>query len=387
MTILYVATDQQVPGRVGGSVHVTGVAGGMAALGHDVHVAVTRGDGPFPDDGATWIDMRPPFGARRLRWALASRIRALADRIGPDVVIERYFNFGGEGVWAAQAVGALTLLEVNAPVIDYPGSTKRRIDRALLVEPMRRWRDWQCRHADLFVTPQTDILPAWVPPERIVRLEWGADTARFTPDAAGDVPFERRPAARTLVVFAGAFRAWHGAQLLVDAMRRLREQGRDDVDAVLVGDGPELPAVRQAAEHIDGVTCVGPVAHDAMPACLSAADVGVAPFDVERHPPLALGFYWSPLKLFEYMASGLPVVAPAIDRITQLVRDGEEAVLYDADDPAGLAGAIERLCDPALRQRLGAAARARAARDYGWDRHCERLAAAIERARERRQRG
>ena len=191
MTILYVATDQHVPGHVGGTVHVTAVARGLAALGHDVHVAVTRGDGPFPDDGATWIDVRPPFGARRLRWALASRIRALAERIRPDVVIERYFNFGGEGVRAAQAVGALAMLEVNAPVIDYPGSAKRRIDRALLVEPMRRWRDWQCRNADLFVTPQTDILPAWVPAERVVRLEWGADTARFTPDATGDVPFER----------------------------------------------------------------------------------------------------------------------------------------------------------------------------------------------------
>ncbi len=383
MTILYVATDQQVPGRVGGSVHVTAVARGLAALGHDVHVVVTRGDGAFPDDGATWIDLPPPFGARRLRWALASRVRALAERIRPDVVIERYFNFGGESVRAAQAVGALTMLEVNAPVIDHPGSTKRRIDRALLVEPMRRWRDWQCRHADLFVTPQVDILPSWVPRERVVRLEWGADTARFTPDAAGDVPFERRPA-RTLAVFAGAFRAWHGAQLLVDAMRRLREHGRDDVDAVLIGDGPELPAVRQAAERLDGVTCAGPVAHEAMPACLAAADVGVAPFDVGRHPPLSLGFFWSPLKLFEYMASGLPVVAPAIDRITQLVADGEEGVLYDAGDPAGLAGAIERLCDPALRRRLGTAARARAVRDYDWDRHCERLAAAIEAARERR---
>ena len=167
-------------------------------------------------------------------------------------------------------------------------------------------------------------------------------------------------------------------------MRRLREHGRDDVDAVLIGDGPELPAVRQAAERIDGVTCVGPVAHEAMPACLAAADVGVAPFDVGRHPPLSLGFFWSPLKLFEYMASGLPVVAPAIDRITQLVGDGEEGILYDADDPAALAGAIERLCDPALRRRLGAAARARAVRDYGWDRHCERLAAAIEAALEHR---
>ena len=339
---------------------MTAVARGLAALGHDVHVAITRGDGPFPDDGATWIDLRPPFGARRLRWALASRVRTLAERIRPDVVIERYFNFGGEGVRAAQSVGALTMLEVNAPVIDHPGSAKRRIDRALLVEPMRRWRDWQCRHADLFVTPQADILPAWVPTERIVRLEWGADTVQFTPDATGAVPFERS-ASRTLVVFAGAFRAWHGAQLLVDAMRRLREHGRNDVDAVLIGDGPELPAVRQAAERIDGVTCVGPVAHDAMPACLAAVDVGVAPFDVGRHPPLSLGFFWSPLKLFEYMASGLPVVAPAIDRITHLVGDGAEGLLYDADDPAR-AGRRHRA---AVRSGVAAAAWGGGARPGG----------------------
>ena len=385
MTILYVATDQQVPGRVGGSVHVTAVARGLAALGHDVHVVVTRGDGPFPDDGATWIDLRPPFGARRLRWVLASRVRALAERIRPDVVIERYFNFGGEGVRAAQAVGALTLLEVNAPVIDHPGSAKRRIDRALLVEPMRRWRDWQCRHADLFVTPQVDILPAWVPPERVVRLEWGADTARFTPDATGAVPSSVRRPGRW---WSSPARSARGTARSSWSTRcgGCASMAATTSHAVLIGDGPELPAVRQAAERIDGVTCVGPVAHEAMPACLATADVGVAPFDVGRHPPLSLGFFWSPLKLFEYMASGLPVVAPAIDRITQLVGDGEEGLLYDADDPAALAGAIERLCDPALRRRLGTAARARAVRDYGWDRHCERLVAAIEAGRERRSR-
>ena len=55
-----------------------------------------------------------------------------------------------------------------------------------------------------------------------------------------------------------------------------------------------------------------------------------------------------------------------------------------ADDPAALARAIARLGDPELRRRLGAAARARAVRDYGWDRHCERLAAAIEAALEHR---
>ena len=67
--------------------------------------------------------------------------------------MERYFNFGGEGMRAAARLGALAVLEVNAPVIDYPGSPKRLLDRALLVEPMRRWRDWQCRTADVIVSP------------------------------------------------------------------------------------------------------------------------------------------------------------------------------------------------------------------------------------------
>ena len=309
----------------------------------------------------------------------------LAERIRPDVVIERYYNFGGEGVVAARAVGALAVLEVNAPVIDHPGSAKRRLDRALLVEPLRRWRDWQCRHTDIFLTPQADILPSWVTPERIVEVEWGADTLRFTPDAAGDVPFER-PAAGTLVVFAGAFRAWHGAIHLVEAMRRLRERGRKDISAVLIGGGPELPRVRQAAERLDGVSFTGALPHDAMPACLAAADIGAAPFDVGAHAPLSLGFFWSPLKVFEYMAAGLPVVAPAIDRLGRIVRNGQEGVLYDAGDPAALAGAIETLCDPARRRRLGAAARARVVEHFGWDRHCERLAEVIAAARACRRR-
>lgn len=381
--MLYVATDQRVPGSHGGAVHVASVSAGLALLGHRVHVVASPGDGPFPRDSADWVGLPPPLGVRRLRWLRAARIRALAERIRPEVIIERYYNFGGEGIRAARAVGALAVLEVNAPVVDHAGSAKRRLDRALLVEPMRRWRDWQCRRTDLFVTPLPGILPAWVPPERIVELEWGADTQRFNPDATGDVPFSRRRG-ETCIVFAGAFRAWHGALQLVDAMRRLREHGRDDVTCVLIGSGPELPRVRQAAECIDGVRCVGDVPHDRMPACLAAADIGAAPFDVGAHLPLALGFYWSPLKVFEYMAAGLPVVAPRIERLESIVRDGQEGVLYDARDPGALATALDALRDAARRRQLGEAARRRAVERYGWDVHCRRLSAALEAALTRR---
>jgi alpha-maltose-1-phosphate synthase len=114
-----------------------------------------------------------------------------------------------------------------------------------------------------------------------------------------------------------------------------------------------------------------------VPASLAAADAGVAPFDVTAHPPLQWEFHWSPLKIFEYMASGLPVVAPRIERLTRIVRDGREGLLYDPAQPGALASAIERLTNPALRSELGAAARARAVDQFSWRRHCQALDRAI----------
>jgi glycosyltransferase involved in cell wall biosynthesis len=114
-----------------------------------------------------------------------------------------------------------------------------------------------------------------------------------------------------------------------------------------------------------------------MPACLSAADIGVAPFDAARHAPLQLAFFWSPLKVFEYMAAGLPVVAPALPRLQRLVGHGVEGLLYDPQDRLALDGALQTLSDAALRGRLGAAARARVVRDFSWDAHCRALDARL----------
>jgi glycosyltransferase involved in cell wall biosynthesis len=381
MRILYCATDQRVPGTVGGSVHVTAVAEGLAALGHEVHVLVTPGDGPFPCGPAAnpvrWIALAPPFGAKQLRWMRTGAVRRLVTTLRPAVVMERYYNFGGEGVMAAAATGARAVLEVNAPVIDHEGSTKGRIDRALVIEPMRRWREAICDRADLIVTPSAAILPRDTPARKIVRLEWGADTERFRPDAPGTAPFSR-PAA-TVAIFAGAFRTWHGAINLVRAVRELNSRGRADVGAVFVGDGPELPAVRKEAAGLSNVVFTGAVSHAGMPACLAAADIGVAPFQTGAHRPLSLGFYWSPLKIFEYMAAGLPVVAPAIDRIPSLVADRREGVLYDPAQPGALARALETLTDPTIRQALGSAARERAVQEYSWKAHCAALDHALRR--------
>jgi glycosyltransferase involved in cell wall biosynthesis len=199
--------------------------------------------------------------------------------------------------------------------------------------------------------------------------------------------------AATVAIFAGAFRSWHGAINLVDAIKALRARGRADIGALFVGDGPELPRVKAAAAGIESILFAGAMPHDRMPAMLASAHIGVAPFDLAAHAPLSLGFYWSPLKIFEYMAAGLPVAAPAVDRIPALVAHGKEGVLYDVPPEGGnyrenhgeaLAGALATLSDPAVRARLGAAARERAVRDYSWAAHCRALEAALIEARERR---
>ena len=382
MRILYCAIDQRVPGTWGGSIHVRAVAEGLAARGHEVHVLVGPGKAGFPAGAVHWHALAAPFGTPRLRLARTPRVLALARAIQPDVVLERYQNFGGEGIVAARRTGAPAVLEINAPVIDHPGSFKQLLDRLLVVEPMRRWRDWQCRVAQLLITPDATIVPAWVSRDRILEIEWGADTERFHPGARPAGPLARTPG-DTVAIFAGAFRTWHGAIKLVDAVARLRALGERTLKAVFVGDGPELARTARAAQGLEGVTFLGAVTHEEMPGLLAAADIGVAPFDVAAHAPLALGFYWSPLKVFEYMASGLPVVAPSIDRLRRIVGNGEEGILYDASDPEGLPRALRELLDPGRREVLARSARARAVRDFSWKGHCSALERALSRLVER----
>jgi glycosyltransferase involved in cell wall biosynthesis len=91
-------------------------------------------------------------------------------------------------------------------------------------------------------------------------------------------------------------------------------------------------------------------------------DVAVAP------DPNLPDFYFSPLKVFEYMAAGRAVAASRIGQLADLIQDGVNGVLCPAGDPSGLAEAVDRLCgDSGMRARLGQAARATVLRDHTWN--------------------
>jgi glycosyltransferase involved in cell wall biosynthesis len=169
---------------------------------------------------------------------------------------------------------------------------------------------------------------------------------------------------------------------LVEAVATLERRG-SPWRAVLIGDGPERAGLeaRVAAERLTRVVFTGSLPYDAMPAALAAADAGVAPFDPDAHAPLRRGFYWSPMQVFEYMASGRPVVAPDLPRLRAILGggggEGEAGVLYDGAAPGALATALDTVEDADRRRRLGAAARARAEQHFSWAAHCRTLDTAI----------
>ena len=144
----------------------------------------------------------------------------------------------------------------------------------------------------------------------------------------------------------------------------LLAQGRD-CHFLLIGDGPErAQAERLAAAWPGRFTFTGAVPYEQVPGLLAGATVGVAPFNTAPHPALrAAGFFWSPLKVYEYMAAGLPVVTADIHPLNQVVRDGQEGALFREGDVAGLARR-SRACSTTRRRRGpwagGARARGRA---------------------------
>lgn len=376
MKILYVASDQFVPGRTGGSVHVLEVARGLAERGHEVHAVVHRAEG-VPDDhddrGVHWHRVAWSPSSRYFRFRAGPAVERLARDWGADVVMERYYNFGGEGVRTATRLGLPSLLEVNSPVVDHPGSAKAWLDAALVVRPLRRYRERLCREASALVAPIPEIVPEFAR-AKTVTVTWGANVTAFDPARRSDAVRRELgiPTGAVAVLFSGSFRPWHGVHVFEAAARALFP--RKDLFFVLAGGDRRGPG-----DGYRGVR-LGTQAYERMPDITAAADVGVAPYDTARLGQLSLGFYWSPLKIFEYMASGVPTVTIPRVPLTEIVRDGREGLHFREADAADLARQIGRLAeDPALRAALGAAARERVVERYSWARHCETLEAVLAR--------
>jgi glycosyltransferase involved in cell wall biosynthesis len=176
---------------------------------------------------------------------------------------------------------------------------------------------------------------------------------------------------RRAIVYTGNLESYQGIELLLDAFARVASV-RDDAVLVLVGGTPpQIDAARVRAASLgigDRVVLSGQRPADEMPEWMAMGSVLVSP---------RLHGGNTPLKLFSYMWSAVPIVATNLDTHTQVL-DASSAKLCEPTAESMASGILAVLDDPARYASLGAAARARVERDYSRDAFRRKLLAAYD---------
>ena len=195
------------------------------------------------------------------------------------------------------------------------------------------------------------------PGVRTYHLSNGVDGRLFRPDRLSTQGRQRligdAAGGECVAVYAGLHGMAQGLDQVLDALARLNGTGPL---AVFIGDGPERERlVRRAAElHISRIRFLDAVPREDVPGLLASADIAIVPLKIRL--PGAV-----PSKIYEAMASGVPVLLVADGEAADIVREAGAGVVIDPGDVAGLADAFARMVrDPEGRRKMGLAGRASA---------------------------
>jgi glycosyltransferase involved in cell wall biosynthesis len=247
---------------------------------------------------------------------------------------------------------------------EHPNMDRRR--RVKLAALAKRERLVYARSRGLVALTQLladDIRTEYALPTPIVVAPDGVDleAARIA-----DVPRAANP--QPVLLYLGSLHPWKGVETAVAAMRDLP-------GAMLhVAGGAEVRIAELAAlathhgvrERVRFLGAVPPVQRFEV---IAGADICLLPLTKTS----IASRYTSPLKLFEYLAMGKPVIASDLDSVREVLTDGEDALLVPAADAAALAHGVRRVLeDAALAARIGRNAKARAAA-FGWDARAKRM--------------
>jgi glycosyltransferase involved in cell wall biosynthesis len=362
MRLAYLSTDPGIRfgGTKGASVHIGEVVAALAAEGHELLVLVGGIEPGFPGTRGVTVEALPGRGkgasiAEMLgsQADLTAWLSARLGRFGPDAIYERLALHSEAGALVARRLGVPYFVEVNAPLLEE--ATRYRT----LEEPDAAAR------LELATLAGADLVFAVSPPlaeyakrrgaRRVEVLQNAAAIARFPP------PDRNR--ADPVAVFAGSLRPWHGIETIAEAWRLL---GSRAPPLLVVGDGPAL-----AALDVERMTITGSVPPARIPGLLAGADIGLAPYS-----PTAPD-YFSPIKLFEYLAAGLATVVADLPAVTDVVGP-DTAVIIPRGDPDALARAVAALCaDPSERRRLGDNGRALVESAHTWTHRARRILEAV----------
>ena len=380
MRIAYICADPGVPvfGCKGSSVHVQEVIRALRGHGAKVELFAAKFGGEPPADLADLkcnpLPHPPKTDASEREAACISANDALRSalelRASFDLVYERYSLWSFAGMAWAHDQALRSVLEVNSPLVEEQSKHRVLHDRSGAERIAR----------SVFESAQSILavssgVAAYVGarvtrPEKVRVVSNGVDASRFQGRESRSVSSDE-----TTIGFVGTLKPWHGLSTLIQAASLARAGGLR-FRLLIVGDGPERGRIEAELESCglrDCTDITGAVEPAMIPGLLAQMDIAAAPY------PDLPEFYFSPLKIMEYMAAGRAIVASRIGDIDGLIVDRVSGLLCPPGDEQSLCEAITLLArNPKMRARMGAAARLCALEDLSWHRVAERILAMAE---------
>ncbi len=382
MRIVYVTADRGIPvfGAKGASIHIQEMMRAFAKLGHDVRAVTARRGSEDPTDLIVEEVAQAAQGTERADKeraamvqgeAIESRLLTLYQDWPFDLIYERYSLWSAAGCRAAKKLGVPVVTEVNAPLVE-----EQQAFRSLVCRTDARAIENEIlstSSALVGVSQQmaTYLKDAGADAERVFVIGNAVDTEHFQPMVeVTHLPSVPREA--FVVGFTGSLKKWHGVDTLLEAFRCFYAI-EPSAHLLICGDGPKrgwIEGFIEGAGLVDAVTLTGWVAHKMLPGLIARMDIATAPY------PEADEHYFSPLKLFEYLAMGRPIVASDIGQTAELLSGSRAAVLLPPGNAKALTTAMQQLKqDPLRRCQMSAAARSEGVR-HDWIRNA-RLAIQI----------
>jgi glycosyltransferase involved in cell wall biosynthesis len=375
------------------AVHILGIVRALRAMGHTVEISSPPGCNPerkaarperqaihAPHEGALrgrlkrFARKAPPwvFEIAELGYNVCSVGDMLRRRFStrrPDMILERTTSNSFAPTWLAR--------HWNIPIVQEVNVTTRigRLRPLVLRGTTERIERWVARRATLIVTVsrafERMLLDDGFPADKMLVCQNAIDPAEFDPEAVKPIS---RPAGMEdafIAGYVGAFVPWHRVDLMIESARALAPR-YPRMRWLLVGDGVERPRIEKLLADFglrDKFWMPGAVKHSLIPSYILAMDAAVMPHS---------NLFGSPMKLFEYMAMGRPVVMPDVPPIAEVVEDVVNGMLFRAEDAAALSGALAKLIeDEAFRQRIGARARQDALERHTWSANARRVLEAV----------
>ncbi len=380
MKICYIATDIEVPytgaGGSGGSVHVYEVAKHLVELGNAVHLVCMKG---FREQAAeenfrginvhrmyTGIDrvravqkssfyrnilnFLIPLAKYAAAFLFAAKTALLVHKNKCDLIYERASSLGA-GAIASFLTGKPMVLELNDPVVS----------RLSLMR------------AKSIITTKKELVKGRAG-DRAVEVTWAVNTGLFNPYVSAEPVFNKYNLKnKKVVLYMGSFAPWHGVEDIIDAAIEVKGKLKN-VIFLMVGKGIDMPAYQKKISLLglgDYFIFTGAVEYERVPGYICAADIALAPFDPAKSELMQKhGFYFTPLKLFEYMACGKPVISTSVGNVENIIKDGMTGILVPPGNPSALAENIMSLASDEARCRtLGENARKAVEAGYSWKMH------------------